>query len=153
MNCSFKFDIFIYGFVCQFFIWFFDVVIFTKKTTPNVCPFLINIFLSSVSSLKVFYSSFVIFDGIDKEPLRRSSKTSFPRWLKSSCKPGWTLPVRLGRHAGLSENLQEGSSLKFHLMRMLLEKSLKLCLNSGSFIDIWLGAKSDSFSKTWVSIS
>ena len=54
---------------------------------------------------------------------------------------------------GISLNVGEGSFRKCHLIRILLQKSSKSVLSSGSFILFWIGAKSKSFSNTRTSVS
>ena len=103
-----------------------------QKTTTQepLSPSFIIMFLSCPDSFNACGSSLDMLDGAD----RKSFKISFSSWLKKTSNPEWTgrgFQLDLGRNAVLSEDF----------------------LRSGLFIDFWIGAKSNSFWKTWISFS
>lgn len=160
-KCFFKADIFVYCFAFQLFIRFFDAVSFVSSLhqTTTQEPFsacFVTMSLSSANPINASHSSLNMLHCINIESFRRPLKIYFSSWLKRSSIPGWPgvgFQLDIGQSSGLSENYSEGWSLKFHLMRILLEKSSKSFLNCGSFIDFWIGAKSNFFSKVWILIS
>ena len=115
-----------------------------------------TILLLSASPIKASHSTLVIFEFIRVKSLTRFSKISFSIWLENNSKPGWPggrFQLDLGQNAGLSEELSEGSFRKFHLIHVLLANSSNSFQSSGSLRDLWTGEKSNTFSKTWISIS
>ena len=115
-----------------------------------------TILLLSASPIKASHSTLVIFEFIRVKSLTRFSKIYFSIWLENNSKPGWPgggFQLDLGQNAGLSEELSEGSFRKFHLIHVLLANSSNSFQSSGSIRDLWTGEKSNTFSKTWISIS
>ena len=62
-------------------------------------------------------------------------------------------PCRLVEKAGILLKPEVGSFRKCHLILMQWQNSSKSLLNSGSFIFLWVGAKSKTFSRIFISAS
>ena len=85
-----------------------------------------------------------------------NSKIYFSISFKKTSKFGWPLGdchLDLGVNACISLNCSVTSLLKCHLILMLLQNFSKSFLNLGLLMLFWIGAKSNPFAITFISVS
>ena len=123
-------------------------------TAKQLSSFLIIILLSFSRDLIAFHSSKVRLEYLKEVFI--SSNNSFSTLRKKTSTLGWAasgFQDDLDQTAGMVLKVSEGSFLKCHFVPICRKNSSKSFLNSGSFTSFWIGAKSNSFSKTLVSSS